>query len=221
MTGYIFLFFACMMLVAAMFVTIVRNPVHAVLFLICSFANAAALFVLIGAEYIAMTLIIVYVGAIAVLFLFVVMMLDIKHIKLKTSALAALPIAILLSGLLFFEINWAAQQSTDYLSASHAHDVSDISKDQSAEELIQARSEIEFAKTSNVQAIGMQLYTKYSLPFQLSGLILLVAMIGAIVLTMDHSKKIRRQNAFKQMSRTRKDGVEVVEVEFSQGVNLP
>ena len=192
------------MLAAAVLVVTARNPVHAVLFLIFAFFNAAALMVLIGAEYIAMTLIVVYVGAVAVLFLFVVMMLDFDQTKLKKLIMAALPVAILLSGILFFEINWALRQS------ARSHPFIESSMPDVVEKHL-----------TNTEAIGMQLYTKYALPFQISGLVLLVAMIGSIILTISHSKRVRRQDVFKQLARTRAGGVELVEVESSKGVKLP
>jgi NADH-quinone oxidoreductase subunit J len=202
MTKLIFFLFASLMLSSAVLVVTIRNHVHAVLFLIFAFFNAAALLVLIGAEYIAMTLIVVYVGAVAVLFLFVVMMLDFDHTKLKRLIIAALPVAILLSGILFFEINWALRQS--------AHDINTSSVPNAVVQTL-----------TNTEIIGMELYTKYALPFQISGLILLVAMIGAIILTISHTKRVRRQNVFEQLARTREGGVELVNVASSKGVKLP
>lgn len=190
----LFYLFSGVLTVSALMVVVARNPVHAVLFLILAFFNTAGLFVLLGAEFIAMVLVIVYVGAVAVLFLFVVMMLDIDFKTLKSDFGRYMPIGIavsliFLAELVFFEI-------TQNLGAGTLHA-------QSAD---------------STKAIGSVLYTDYLYPFQVAGLILLVAMIGAIVLTLRHKPDARRQNTGKQLSRTRAETVRVVKISSGSGI---
>ncbi|MEK9962458.1 MAG: NADH-quinone oxidoreductase subunit J [Rhodobiaceae bacterium] len=184
-----FYLFAVVMLGAGLMVVVSRNPVFSVLFLILAFFNAAGLFVLIGAEFIAMLLVVVYVGAVAVLFLFVVMMLDINFAEMRAGFQKYLPIGLVVGGILVFELV-AAMYGDAFSGAT-----------------LPAASEI-----SNTRALGNVLYTKYMYLFQVAGLILLVAMIGAISLTMRRRSGVRRQVIAEQNMRRREDSVEIVDV---------
>ena len=184
-----FYMFSAVMLGAGLMVVVSRNPVFSVLFLILAFFNAAGLFVLIGAEFIAMLLVVVYVGAVAVLFLFVVMMLDINFAEMRAGFQKYLPLGLVVGGILVFELV-AAIYGDAFKSAS-----------------LPAMPEI-----SNTRALGNVLYTKYMYLFQVAGLILLVAMIGAISLTMRKRPGVRRQVIAEQNARSRAESVEVVEV---------
>jgi len=184
-----FYLFAAVMLGAGLMVVVSRNPVFSVLFLILAFFNAAGLFVLIGAEFIAMLLVVVYVGAVAVLFLFVVMMLDINFAEMRAGFQKYLPAGLAVGGILVFELV-AAMYGDAFSGAT-----------------LPAAPEI-----SNTRALGNVLYTKYMYLFQVAGLILLVAMIGAISLTMRKRAGVRRQVVADQNMRRREDSVEVVEV---------
>ena len=184
-----FYMFSAVMLGAGLMVVVSRNPVFSVLFLILAFFNAAGLFVLIGAEFIAMLLVVVYVGAVAVLFLFVVMMLDINFAEMRAGFQKYLPLGLVVGGILVFELV-AAIYGDAFKGAS-----------------LPAMPEI-----SNTRALGNVLYTKYMYLFQVAGLILLVAMIGAISLTMRKRPGVRRQVIAEQNARSRAESVEVVEV---------
>ena len=184
-----FYMFSAVMLGAGLMVVVSRNPVFSVLFLILAFFNAAGLFVLIGAEFIAMLLVVVYVGAVAVLFLFVVMMLDINFAEMRAGFQKYLPLGLVVGGILVFELV-AAIYGDAFKGAS-----------------LPAMPEI-----SNTRALGNVLYTKYMYLFQVAGLILLVAMIGAISLTMRKRPGVRRQVIAEQNARSRVESVEVVEV---------
>lgn len=184
-----FYMFSAVMLGAGLMVVVSRNPVFSVLFLILAFFNAAGLFVLIGAEFIAMLLVVVYVGAVAVLFLFVVMMLDINFAEMRAGFQKYLPLGLVVGGILVFELVTAIYGDA-FKGAS-----------------LPAMPEI-----SNTRALGNVLYTKYMYLFQVAGLILLVAMIGAISLTMRKRPGVRRQVIAEQNARSRADSVEVVEV---------
>ena len=184
-----FYMFSAVMLGAGLMVVVSRNPVFSVLFLILAFFNAAGLFVLIGAEFIAMLLVVVYVGAVAVLFLFVVMMLDINFAEMRAGFQKYLPLGVVVGGILVFELV-AAIYGDAFKGAS-----------------LPAMPEI-----SNTRALGNVLYTKYMFLFQVAGLILLVAMIGAISLTMRKRPGVRRQVIAEQNARSRSESVEVVEV---------
>ena len=195
-----FYLFAAILLVSAGMVVSARNPVHAVLFLILAFFNAAGLFVLLGAEFLAMILVIVYVGAVAVLFLFVVMMLDVNFIELRRGALQYLPIGFTVGVILFFELAavigyWILAPSITGLSAAPMA-----------------------AGVSNTQALGALLYTRYAYAFQASGVVLLIAMIGAIVLTLRAREGIKRQDVSAQLNRQRSASVEIVKVGVGKGV---
>lgn len=182
---------------AGFMVVAARNPVHSVMFLILTFFAAAGLFILMGAEFIALLLVMVYVGAVAVLFLFVVMMLDVDFVELKQGFLTYLPVGAIVALILLAEMILVGAA---YFSGE--------SKTVAAQD----------PETTNLEAFGQVLYTQYAGAFEAAGLVLLVAMIGAIVLTLRERKGVRTQDAMKQMSRTREDGVELVDVEPGQGL---
>jgi len=198
-----FYLFAGVCVVAAFMVIAARNPVHSVLYLILAFVNAAGLFVLMGAEFLAMILIVVYVGAVAVLFLFVVMMLDVDFAELRQGFLNYMPIGALIGLVFLVELllvvgAWAIGPGMPRA----------ITAPIPAAEAI-----------SNTEALGLVLYTRYVYFFQIAGVVLLVAMIGAIVLTLRHKPNVKRQNAAQQVARTRKTAIEVVKVQPGQGVS--
>jgi NADH-quinone oxidoreductase subunit J len=195
-----FYLFAGICVASAFMVIAARNPVHSVLYLILAFVNAAGLFVLMGAEFLAMILVIVYVGAVAVLFLFVVMMLDVDFAELRQGFISYLPIGALVGMLVLAELllvvgAWA-------IGANIATAVS---------------APIPSGLT-NTEALGLVLYTRYVYFFQAAGLVLLVAMIGAIVLTLQHRENVRRQDIARQVSRTRAQSIELKQVRPGQGV---
>ena len=198
----VFYLFATVTVLSAVMVVTSRNPVHSVLFLILAFFNAAALFLLMGAEFIAMMLVVVYVGAVAVLCLFVVMMLDINFTALRQGFQTYLPIGLLIGVVLFVEIlislgAWSI--GPEMIAAASAPTPAP-------------------ADVSNTKAIGKLLYTQYVLLFQISGLILLVAMIGAIVLTLRQRPGVLRQTISEQVSRRPADVVSLVDVNKGEGV---
>ena len=199
LTEIAFDLFSAIMIASAFMVIAARNPVHSVLFLILTFFNAAALFVLLGAEFLAMILVIVYVGAVAVLFLFVVMMLDVDFAELKRGSLQYLPFGTLVGIVLLCELILVGSVWFFAPGASHA--------------LAHATP----AGLTNTAALGRILYTDYVYYFQTAGLILLVAMIGAIVLTLRHKPDARRQSIAVQNARTRQDAVTLVEIEPGRG----
>src|ERR1700741_4145475 len=194
--------FATVTVASAAMVVASRNPVYSVLFLILAFFNTAALFILIGAEFLAMILVIVYVGAVAVLFLFVVMMLDIDFLQLRSGFVQYLPIGslvglILLAGLFLVSGGWAPSppvpSQVPTLAAAGG------------------------VPLTNTRALGDILYTRYLFAFQVAGLILLVAMVGAIVLTLRHRADVRRQSIALQLARSRAETIEVVKVPVGSG----
>lgn len=196
----LFYAFGFLVLFSAIMVISARNPVHSVLFLIFTFFNAAGLFVLIGAEYLAMTLVIVYVGAVAVLFLFVVMMMDIDFAKWREGFIKQLPVGIVVALVLCISLGaviYAGSLKTPLISLSTSA-----------------------LTTSNTYAIGEVLYTQYAYVFLLSGLVLLVAMVGAIILTLRERTQAKRQSISNQLKRQRKDSVESLQVESGKGVSL-
>jgi len=202
-TALFFYLFAGMCIASAVMVIASRNPVHSVLFLILTFFNASGLFVLLGAEFLAMILVVVYVGAVAVLFLFVVMMLDVNFAELRQGYLQYLPIGalvgvIFLAELLLVVVGWTIAPT---ISQSIAAPTPPI------------------ASVPNTEAIGMVLYTRYIYYFQAAGLVLLVAMIGAIVLTLRHREKTKRQNIAEQVARTKATAIEIVKVRSGQGLS--
>ncbi|MGH6991197.1 MAG: NADH-quinone oxidoreductase subunit J [Stellaceae bacterium] len=191
------------MLVCALAVISARNPVHSVLFLIAAFFSAAGLFVLLGAEFLAMLLVIVYVGAVAVLFLFVVMMLDVDFAALKEGFARYLPLGGAVAGLLAVEMAIVAV-SVATKGAGSAH----------------AAPAAAAAGLTNAETIGRVLYTNYIYYFQAAGLVLLVAMIGAIVLTLKHRPNIRRQIIADQVARTPAKGLKVIDIKSGEGIAL-
>ena len=202
-----FYLFAAVAIASAVMVVSARNPVHSVLFLILAFFNTAGLFVLLGAEFLAMILVIVYVGAVAVLFLFVVMMLDIDFAQLRSGFMRYLPIGALIGFILLAELmlvfgSWVIAPGIAGLAA--------------------APLPADAAAISNTRALGDLLYTRYIFAFQVAGLILLVAMIGAIVLTLRTRVGVRRQRIPAQLSRRRAESVALVKAPLGSGaVEIP
>lgn len=201
LSALFFYLFATMCVGAGLMVIAAKNPVHAVLFLILAFFNAAGLFVLLGAEFLAMILIVVYVGAVMVLFLFVVMMLDVDFAELRAGFLRYLPIGATIGLLLLVELililgAWAT--TPEGPAQAPTPPVADI---------------------GNTEALGLILYTRYVYLFEVAGLILLVAMIGAIVLTLHHKRDVKRQKVGEQVRRSRAESVELVEVETGKGLS--
>ena len=197
---FFFYLFALAAIASAMLVITARNPVHSVLYLILCFFNAAGLFVLLGAEFLAMILVVVYVGAVAVLFLFVVMMLDVDFVELREGMAKYLPVGGVIGLILLVEMillvgTWTI--APDLISHASAPIEGDI---------------------TNTQAIGQILYTKYVFFFQMAGLILLIAMVGAIVLTMRHKPNVKRQVIADQVARGPATAVEVKQVKSGEGL---
>jgi NADH-quinone oxidoreductase subunit J len=198
----VFYLFAAVMVASGAMVISARNPVHSVLFLILAFFNAAGLFVLMGAEFLAMILVVVYVGAVAVLFLFVVMMLDIDFAQLRQGFLQYAPIGASIGLILLFELLLVGGAWIFSPDAPQALSVPIPDP----------------AATTNTHALGRVLYTDYIYVFQASGLILLVAMIGAIVLTLRERVGVRKQVIAAQLARRREQAVQVVKVRPREGV---
>jgi len=197
-----FYLFAITVVTAGLFVTLARNPVHSVLWLILAFLSSAGLFVLLGAEFVAMLLIIVYVGAVAVLFLFVVMMLDVDFAELKAEMASYIPIASLIGIILLMQLamvfgNWTFSEEALALRGAVAPDLNEV---------------------QNTAALGVLIYDDYILLFQAAGLILLVAMVGAIVLTLRHRVDVKRQNPIAQMHRDPAKAMELKDVKPGQGL---
>ena len=195
-----FYLFAGICVASAVMVIAAKNPVHSVLFLILAFVNAAGLFVIMGAEFLAMILIVVYVGAVAVLVLFVVMMLDVDFAELKQGALQYLPIGMMIGGIFLAELllvvgSWVIGPG-----------------------IPQAITAPIPATMSNTEAIGIVLYTRYVYFFEVAGLILLVAMVGAIVLTLHHKERVRRQNILAQVARTPAMSIEIRQMRPGHGL---
>jgi NADH-quinone oxidoreductase subunit J len=201
-TALFFYLFAAVAVAAAVMVITSRNPVHSVLFLILCFFNAAGLFILLGAEFLAMILVVVYVGAVLVLFLFVVMMLDIDFAELRQGMLNYLPIGGTIGLILLVELvlalgTWASLPEAGRFVAAPTPPL---------------------ASTTNTEALGQILYTKYVYFFQAAGLILLVAMIGAIVLTLRHKEGVKRQDIARQVARAPHTAIEIRKVRPGQGI---
>ena len=193
--------FSLVAVLSALMVISARNPVHSVLFLILSFVNASGLFVLLGAEFLAMILVVVYVGAVAVLFLFVVMMLDINFVKLREGFLQYLPFGALLGivlitelGILFLTKSFSETSLTKFVESPVMNDV------------------------ENTKLIGQVLYTDYFYLFQISGLILLVAMVGSITLTLRDRGQVKRQNISQQNYTNANDSIEKKKVKLGEGI---
>jgi NADH-quinone oxidoreductase subunit J len=198
--GFFFYLFSAVLLASALMVISSRNPVHSVLWLILGFVNAAGLFVLMGAEFLAMILIVVYVGAVAVLFLFVVMMLDVDFVELRQGFLQYLPFGAVIALIFLVELVLVAGTWTF------------------APEATASRAAAAPADAMNTRALGRVLYTQYVYLFQAAGLILLTAMIGAIVLTLRERVGVKRQNIARQNARTPATAIEVKKVQPGQGI---
>jgi len=198
--AFAFYLFAITTIVGGLFTVISRNPVHSVLWLILAFLSSAGLFVLLGAEFVAMLLIIVYVGAVAVLFLFVVMMLDVDFAELKAEMARYMPLALLIGVVLLMQLAMAFGAWTE------------------ADQAQSLRAAVTPTDVQNTAALGQLLYDQYFLIFQLAGLILLVAMIGAIVLTLRHRTDIKRQDIFAQLYRDPARAMELKDVKPGQGL---
>jgi NADH-quinone oxidoreductase subunit J len=199
---FTFYVFAVSIIVGGLLTVMAKNPVHSVLWLILAFLSGAGLFVLLGAEFVAMLLIIVYVGAVAVLFLFVVMMLDVDFAGLKAEMAKYMPLAGLIGVILLMQLGLAYGSWTfsEGVGTRLGHPIPPM------EEI------------HNTEALGLILYDRYFLPFQLSGLILLVAMVGAIVLTLRHRADIKRQDVLAQMYRDPAKAMELKDVKPGQGL---
>lgn len=201
LTAIAFYVLAVVAVGAALGVVSARNPVHSVLFLILTFFSGAGLFVLLGAEFLAMLLVVVYVGAVAVLFLFVVMMLDVDFAQLRQGFARYLPAGLIVAAILLAEmifVDWAVSErgaAAGKLPAAAAPGV------------------------TNAETIGRVLYTQYAYYFQAAGLVLLIAMIGAIVLTLQHKPHVKRQSVSRQVGRRRKDAVAVINVPTGEGIS--
>lgn len=202
MGDFTFYLFAVSVLTGGLMTVTARNPVHSVLWLILAFLSAAGLFVLIGAEFVAMLLIIVYVGAVAVLFLFVVMMLDIDFAALKAEMARYLPLGALIGVVLLMQLGLAfgVWEFSDGVDTRLGNPIPPLEQ------------------AHNTQALGLILYDRYILLFQLSGLILLVAMVGAIVLTLRHRTDVKRQNVVAQMMRDPAKALAMKDVKPGQGL---
>src|SRR4051812_43774472 len=192
---FIFYLLAIVTVASSVMVISARNPVHSVLFLILAFFNSAGLFILAGAEFLAMILVVVYVGAVAVLFMFVVMMLDINFVRLREGFMQYLPVGLLVGIILLAELilvggTWAMRETTPATTIAPA----------------------EVAAISNTEALGNLIYTQYFYLFQAAGLILLVAIIGAITLTLRRRPNVRRQDIGRQVNRLRAETVELRKV---------
>ncbi len=198
----LFYLFSFVLVASSLVVVSAKNSVHAVIFLVLCFFNAAGLFILLGAEFLAMLLIVVYVGAIAVLFLFVVMMLNVDFKETQHKINRHLPIMMMIGVLMLVEIILITKFSTI--------------KFYDTKTLFPTPNDI-----NNTKAIGNLLYTDFILPFQLSGCVLFVAMIGAIVLTLkDETRFIRKQNIGNQVARTKANSLEIVKIKSGEGINL-
>ncbi len=201
-----FYIFSIIAIVSAIMVTASKNTVHSVFFLILDFISISCLFIMIGAEFLGMIMLIVYVGAVAVLFLFVVMMLNVAQQKnqwfLSKSSSRHIPVGLIISAIIFFELiivvgGW--KYKPDLSNSTNISSINDI---------------------TNTHSLGLVLYTDYIHIFQISGMILLIAMIGAIVLTFRKREGVKKQSYIKQISRERSEGVEVLEVPSNRGVKI-
>jgi NADH-quinone oxidoreductase subunit J len=195
-----FYVFAGVCIASAVMVIAAKNPVHSVLYLILAFVNAAGLFVLMGAEFLAMILIVVYVGAVAVLFLFVVMMLDVDFAELRQGFLNYLPVGGVIAFIFLFEL----------LLVVGAWVI--------GPQVVRTSPIPNLDNVTNTAALGQVLYTRYIYYFQIAGVVLLIAMIGAIVLTLRHKPNVRRQNIADQVARTTATAIEIRQVRPGQGI---
>ena len=201
-----FYIFSLIAIISAIMVTVSKNTVHSVFFLILDFISISCLFIMIGAEFLGMIMLIVYVGAVAVLFLFVVMMLNVAQQKnqwlLSEDSSGHIPVGLIISTLIFFELiivigGW--KYKPDLFNSNNQNIISDV---------------------TNTHSLGKILYTDYIHVFQISGMILLIAMVGAIVLTFRQREGVKKQSYIKQISRERSEGVEVLEVSSNKGVKI-
>jgi NADH-quinone oxidoreductase subunit J len=197
---FFFYVFSIIAVASALMVIVSRNPVHSVLFLILTFVNASGLFMLAGAEFLALILIVVYVGAVAVLFLFVTMMLDVDFAELRSGLLQYAPVGIVVGAIILLELLLVA--------GSFA-----LTPQLSATGIVPMPLDMD-----NTRALGNLIYTRYVFLFQAAGGVLLVAMMGAIVLTLRHKTGVKRQDVFHQTQRKRSEGVELVKVKSGQGL---
>jgi len=200
--GIAFYVLAAAAVISAALVVTARNPVHSVLWLILAFFSSAGLFVLLGAEFLAMLLVVVYVGAVAVLFLFVVMMLDVDFVKLREGYARYLPLAMIVAGVLLAEMVMISITVANRGAAGSSVGPADPRMDM-----------------TNIEAIGRVLYTDYVYIFQAAGIVLLIAMIGAIVLTLRHKPNIKRQKPHDQVTRDRSKSVEIKGAPTGAGVS--
>ena len=197
---FFFYVFSIIAVASALMVIASRNPVHSVLFLILTFVNASGLFMLAGAEFLALILIVVYVGAVAVLFLFVTMMLDVDFAELRSGLLQYAPVGIVVGAIILLELLLVAGSFV-------------LSPELSSTAAVPIDATVE-----NTRALGQLIYTRYVFLFQAAGGVLLVAMMGAIVLTLRHKTGVKRQDIFKQSNRTRAEATELVKVKSGQGL---
>jgi NADH-quinone oxidoreductase subunit J len=208
--AFAFYLFAFAAVASGLMVVASKNPVHSVLFLISAFIAAAGLFVLMGAEYLAMVLVVVYVGAVAVLFLFVVMMLDVDFVEMKQGFLQYLPIGGAIAAIVVFELImvvavWAFPSDAEFARAHPSPTAMETVTDPNG--------------PNNIEALGLILYTDYVHYFQIAGMILLIAMIGAILLTFRTREGIKKQDPAKQVGRKREEGYELVDIKPGQGLS--
>ncbi len=199
---FAFYVFAVSTVIGALFTVLSKNPVHSVMWLILAFLSSAGLFVLLGAEFVAMLMVIVYVGAVAVLFMFVVMMIDVDFAELRGEMAKYIPVAGLIGVVLLLEFslafgNWEISNNAEAVRAALTPDMTEV---------------------TNTAALGQLIYGQYIFLFQTAGLILLVAMIGAIVLTLRHRTNVKRQNVMAQMHRDPAKAMDVIDVKPGQGL---
>ena len=199
--GIAFYVLAATAVIGGLLVVTARNPVHSVLWLILTFFSSAGLFVLLGAEFLAMLLVVVFVGAVAVLFLFVIMMLDVDFVRLREGFARYLPLAVIVAGVLLAEMVMISLVVANGGAAAGA-----------------AAPAVAGADATNVEALGRVLYTDYVYIFQAAGIVLLIAMIGAIVLTLRHKPNVRRQDVSRQVGRDRTKAMEIKSVPTGAGV---
>lgn len=218
-----FYLFSVFAVASAVMVVVAKNPVHSVIFLIFAFFNAAGLFILLGAEFLAMVLVIVYVGAVAVLFLFVVMMLDVDFTELKSGFVKNAPVGFVVGGIVLAElvllflaqdldVSTASEEVTSGSTVAANGDAAVTAPLDNATASEATSDGAVATQLTNTEALGQILYTKYAFFFEMAGLVLLVAMIGAIVLTLRHKDGVRRQSISAQVARNPQDSIELVKV---------
>lgn len=193
-----FYIFSVLLIASALFVVIARNPVHSVLFLIFGFFCAAGLFLLKGAEFLALLLVIIYVGAVAILFLFVVMMLNIELKEFKRAFLKFVPVVVLAAAILFFELYFALSYNLNSYVPEATYPIN--------------------YELENIKNIGLILYTDFFFHFQIAGVILLLAMIGAVMLTLRDREGVKKQKILEQVARSKEDSIKIVKILSGKGV---